>query len=145
MCCLFCFVQTEWDPIGPDKGPVNYAQAGANFMFQMRSIPGSSKLSDPHSNAHSQVCMWYYISSCLDHNQQVEVAGWGSGWHGVWHATRCSGSVVFLKTNKQTNKQKFKVRQPQRAARSKRPNTPSLYGAPTSQARWCGAGASRLV
>ena len=25
----------------------------------------------------------------------------------------------------QTNKQKFKVRQPQRAARSKRPNTPS--------------------
>ena len=27
--------------------------------------------------------------------------------------------------NKQTNKQKFKVRQPQRAARSKRPNTPS--------------------
>ena len=33
------------------------------------------------------------------------------------------GSV--LPGYKQTNKQKFKVRQPQRAARSKRPNTPS--------------------
>ena len=32
----------------------------------------------------------------------------------------CIGDIM-----KQTNKQKFKVRQPQRAARSKRPNTPS--------------------
>ena len=41
----------------------------------------------------------------------------------VGHTTcmQCSAIKVIL----QTNKQKFKVRQPQRAARSKRPNTPS--------------------
>ena len=35
------------------------------------------------------------------------------------------GTGVFLGGRGETNKQKFKVRQPQRAARSKRPNTPS--------------------
>ena len=35
------------------------------------------------------------------------------------------GRAVPRRAMKQTNKQKFKVRQPQRAARSKRPNTPS--------------------
>ena len=40
---------------------------------------------------------------------------------GVW---RCVTDFFGTLTNK-TNKQTFKVRQPQRAARSKRPNTPS--------------------
>ena len=35
------------------------------------------------------------------------------------------GGSATQQTNKQTNKQKFKVRQPQRAAKSKRPNAPS--------------------
>ena len=36
-----------------------------------------------------------------------------------------SAPAAVNNNNKQTNKQTFKVRQPQRAARSKRPNTPS--------------------
>ena len=41
----------------------------------------------------------------------------------VCHAIATDGGVGGVLD--QTNKQKFKVRQPQRAARSKRPNTPS--------------------
>ena len=48
-------------------------------------------------------------------------------------------SAAFLKrmredpsAYKQTNEQQFKVRQPQRAARSKRPNTPSDAGYKTA-------------
>ena len=38
---------------------------------------------------------------------------------------RSDTACTFRPGNKQTNKQKFKVRQPQRAAKSKRPNAPS--------------------
>ena len=67
------------------------------------------------------------LATCCHHHTTIKCCR--CPWHGCFEPYKPARHPLIVQaersTSKQTNKQKFKVRQPQRAARSKRPNTPS--------------------
>ena len=88
---------------------------GSEPLFVHRVSLGYGKsLSAVNETCLARVSVAFSLSVCQRASEVPSLLYLGGGSH-----------LQTLQGVEQTNKQKFKVRQPQRAARSKRPNTPS--------------------